>query len=82
MQNENGAALFHVVLVGALVGILVYTVTQMLTSADKSNLRMVRRNQNITYSILLSDQVSDKNLVKDLATIPSKDGSGSDVLYQ
>lgn len=81
MRNEKGAALLQVIFVGVLVAIFAYTGMQMLSNADKNNLRIVRRNQNITYSILLSDQVSDKNLVKDLATVPLKDASGTDVKY-
>jgi len=82
MQNESGGALLQVIFVGVLVAIFAYTGTQLMTNADKNNLRIVRRNQNITYSTLLSDQVSDKNLVKDVATIPAKDTAGSDVLYR
>lgn len=82
VQNQTGAALIQVVFIGMLIGIMAFIATQMMTNADKSNMRIIRRNENITYSILLSDQMSDKRLVKDLATIPSTNSAGNPIQYQ
>jgi len=78
--NESGSALLQVVFIGIVVGIMAYIGAQMMTKNDASNLRLVRRNENITFSILLSDQISDRNLVKNSGTIPFRDSTGP-ILY-
>lgn len=82
IQNESGAALLQVVFIGMLIGLMSYIGMQMMTNADKSNLRIIRRNENLTTSILLSDQMNDKRLLKDLGTTPFVNASGTVIQYE
>ncbi len=72
--GENGAALLQVVFVGALLGILAYTTTLFLGHSDRSSMRVIHRNENLTYSTILADRISDKTVIRNLAIISSKDG--------
>ena len=81
-RNDRGSALMLVIVVGSLIGIMAYLIAQLMTNADHENMRLIRRNLNITYSILLSDQINDKQVVKNLGTIPQKINGGTPVQYQ
>ncbi len=82
LRDDSGVALIQVVWVGALLGVMAYLIAQMMISADQTNLKLIRRNQNITYSAILSDQTTDKRTVKDLGTTPINIGAGADILYR
>src|SRR4051812_8231822 len=80
--GESGVAILQVVIIGTLLAILAFFMVQFMATADKENIRIIRRNENITYSTLLSDQVSDKHVVKNLGTLPHQVGADPELQFQ
>jgi hypothetical protein len=79
--DQSGLALMQVMAMAAFLALLSVAITQIMTNATRNNQKMINRNQSLTFSILLSDQVSNKVLLKNLETIPT-DISGVLIQYQ
>lgn len=81
-KNEQGAALMQVVFIGALLAVMAYMAAQMMTHSDKANMQAIRRNENLTYSALIADQIADRTYIKKLSTTVNQVGGGAEKQYQ
>lgn len=81
LGDERGVAIMQVMFVAALLAIVSYWLADFLMRNDRSSLGMIRRNENITYSTLLNDNVTDSQAIKNSAAVLDRVGAGAEIPY-
>lgn len=81
LRGENGIAILQVVFVGFFVTIAGLLFMQFMDSNEKKALSMIRRNQNLNYSIDMASFINDREFVKNAASA-LQSNAGVPIPYQ
>jgi hypothetical protein len=81
IRNENGVALMQAMVISGALLFLIYALTQATVNFDKSSMRMIRRNDNLNLSLLISDEMNTAPAVKRATLVLEQDEFGNAVLY-
>jgi hypothetical protein len=66
--DERGIAILQVVFAGTMVMLAALALMQYMNHNDREAMRLIRRNQNLNYSIDIANFVNDAQFVKGAAT--------------
>ncbi len=80
--NESGAALIQVLMIGALVGLTMYALSDFMVSQGKKSLRVVQRTDNIVTSSIFAANVNNSNIIhSSAASVLRENSSGTPITY-
>ena len=66
--DDRGIAILQVVFAGTLIMLAGLALMQYMAHNDREAMRLIRRNQNLNYSIDIANFVNDAQFVKGAAT--------------
>ena len=73
--GEEGVAILQVMIAGTLVMLAAVATMQFMTHNDRNSMRLIRRNQNLNYSIDLATFVNNGTYVKRAASALSSNAA-------